>query len=46
MINPKYLSLFILVPMIVITCFIERYKYHDCKKVGHSTMYCIFNIFK
>jgi hypothetical protein len=25
---------------------IEKYKYNDCKKVGHATMYCVFNIMK
>jgi hypothetical protein len=20
------------------------YKYHDCKKVGHSTLYCVMNL--
>ncbi len=31
---------------LITTLFIEKYKYDDCKKVGHATMYCVFNMFK
>lgn len=32
--------LIIIVPALLIKW--EIYKYQDCKKVGHTTMYCIF----
>lgn len=24
----------------------ERYKFHDCRKVGHSRLYCVMDIGK
>ncbi len=26
--------------------FVARYKYTDCKKVGHTTTYCVLDTFK
>lgn len=26
--------------------FIERYRYDDCMKVGHTMTYCVLDIFK
>ncbi len=26
--------------------YVELYKFSDCKKVGHTTLYCLFNTFK
>jgi len=38
------------VAIIVVVLFIgfeiEKYKFTDCKKVGHTTLYCIFNLGK
>lgn len=33
---------FILISLIIAAIVWEVYKYKDCKKVGHSTIYCIF----
>jgi hypothetical protein len=37
-------SIVVLIIAAVPAYLIERYKYHDCKNVGHTTMYCIFNM--
>ncbi len=34
----------IIIVLVTIGYFIETYKFKDCKKVGHSTMYCILSI--
>lgn len=32
--------------LLVIGIWWQVYKYHDCKKVGHTTMYCVLDIGK
>ena len=39
-----YLSFLAIV--LVTLYFIERYRYQDCKRVGHETLYCILNMGK
>lgn len=35
----------LLIVFFIFFCVIkwELYKYNDCKKVGHTTMYCLFS---
>lgn len=28
---------------VLCVCF-EMYKFHDCKKIGHGTLYCVMKI--
>jgi len=35
--------IFILLLMVALFYF-ERFKYDDCKKVGHSTLYCVLKL--
>jgi len=37
------LILFFVLTMIIAFWY-QSYKFEDCKKVGHSTMYCVFDI--
>jgi len=30
--------------LLSISIWWKIYKYHDCKKVGHSTLYCVLDI--
>jgi len=32
--------------VLTVAILIETYRFQDCKKVGHSTMYCVFNVGK
>lgn len=41
-----YLIGFILIVFLAIQIYIERYKYKDCLKVGHTKTYCILMIGK
>ena len=34
----------LLIGILVVAVWWEVYKYHDCKKVGHSMLYCIGRI--
>ena len=43
----EWVAALILVALVVSALFfIERYKFNDCKKVGHTTLYCIFKLGK
>jgi len=42
----KAATLYILMVVAILGLAIwwESYKFQECKKVGHATMYCVFNI--
>lgn len=42
------LMVYLIIFIIIATTgfFIERYKYQDCKKVGHTALYCFLNMGK
>lgn len=40
-------ALILIIAILLATVFglwLEVYRYHDCKKVGHTTFYCITDI--
>ncbi len=39
-------SLVVIFVLSTIGFFIEYYKYSDCKKVGHTSLYCVLNMAK
>lgn len=41
-----FFSLLVISIIGVPTYFIEKYKYQDCKKVGHTKTYCVLDIFR
>lgn len=30
--------------LVLVIIIIERYQFHDCKNVGHTTAYCLLDI--
>lgn len=43
-IGATILLILIFLFLIFIFIFVPIYKYNDCKRIGHKTLYCIFDI--